>query len=105
MSSLASCSCFTQKAVPAQLPAAQSVNVTDSVQTASNDELAARDRMARQVVFDRDAAEMIYQVIDSKTEAVVRQVPEEAIIRRRIYFRQLDRANEVSRRLRTDLTV
>src|SRR5206468_3469413 len=70
------------QAVQAQLPAAQSVTATDSVQTPRNDPLATRDRLARQVVFDRDAAEMIYQVIDSRTESVVGQVPEEAMVRR-----------------------
>jgi uncharacterized FlaG/YvyC family protein len=93
-----------QQAVQTQLPAAQTVTAAAAVDTSRNDPLAERDRLARQAIFDRDAAVMVYQVIDNRTESVVRQVPEEAIVRRRAYFRELDRASEVSRRIHTDRT-
>lgn len=91
-----------QAAVPTELPHGQTVTAVDSVVVPRNDPLAVRDRLARQVVFDRDAAEMIYQVIDSSNDSVVRQVPDEAIVRRRAYFRELDRANADQRRVHTD---
>lgn len=94
-----------QKAVPTELQQAQSVTAADTVNIPRNDALTDRDRLARQFVFDRDAAEMVYQVIDSRTESVVHQVPDEAMVRRRAYFRELDRANNNNRRVHMDRTV
>lgn len=94
----------TQKPVQTELPQAQSVTAADNAATSRNDAIAARDRLARQFVFDRDAAQMVYQVVDNTTESVVGQVPDEAVIRRRAYLRQLDQANPPARRIRTDRT-
>jgi hypothetical protein len=33
---------------------------------------------------------MVYQVVDNRTSLVVKQYPDEAILRRRAYFRTLD---------------
>jgi uncharacterized FlaG/YvyC family protein len=33
---------------------------------------------------------MVYQVVDNRTSIVVRQFPDEAMLRRRAYFRALD---------------
>src|SRR5438045_1415718 len=95
----------TQQAVPTELPAAKTVSASDAVQASRNDAIAVQDRLSRQAVFDRGAAEMIFQVIDNQSESVVRQVPDEAQVRRRAYFRQLDQSNELSRRQHTDRTV
>ena len=45
---------------------------------------------SRQVVFDRAAASIVYQVVDVRTSAVVQQFPDEAVLRRRAYFHALD---------------
>ena len=46
--------------------------------------------MSNQVVIDRDARAVVYQVIDTRTSQVVKQFPEEAVLRRRAYFHALD---------------
>ena len=45
---------------------------------------------SRQVVFDRAAASIVYQVVDVRTSVVVQQFPDEAVLRRRAYFHTLD---------------
>ena len=47
--------------------------------------------------------EIVYQVVDTRTSAVVQQFPEEAVLRRRAYFRALDLTNGApTRALATD---
>ena len=46
--------------------------------------------VSNQVVIDREAASIVYQVVDNRTSQVVRQFPEEAVLRRRAYFHTLD---------------
>ena len=58
---------------------------------------------ARQIVVDRAAASIVYQVVDLKTSQVVEQFPDEAILRRRAYFHTLDLTKgEPTRLLATD---
>lgn len=100
-----------QHAVATQLPASQSVtavdagaragNQSDAVQVsisnaASN---AAAASVSNQVVIDRDAASVVYQVVDNKTSQVVEQFPEEAVLRRRAYFHTLDLTKDAPTRL------
>jgi hypothetical protein len=78
-------------AVPTELPASQSVTAPDAGSPARNDPHAADDvSRSRQAYFDRAAASMVFQVVDSKTDQVVEQYPEEAVLRRRAYFHALD---------------
>src|SRR5437667_417477 len=86
------------QAVATELPAAKAVGASDAVQTPRNDPIALRDRQSHQAVFDRDAAAMVFQVVDNNTDSVIRQVPDEAQLRRRAYFRLLDQSSELSRR-------
>jgi uncharacterized FlaG/YvyC family protein len=51
-------------------------------------------------VIDREAASIVYQVIDNRTSEVVKQFPDEAVLRRRAYFRSLELAKEAPTRLR-----
>jgi uncharacterized FlaG/YvyC family protein len=51
------------------------------------------------VVIDRAAASIVYQVIDSRTSLVVKQFPEEAVLRRRAYFHALDLSKSAPTRL------
>ena len=46
--------------------------------------------VSNQVVIDRDAASIVYQVVDNRTSQVVKQFPDEAMLRRRAYFHALD---------------
>ena len=77
-------------AVKTQLPVALTVNATSASGFVRNDPQAAPDNFARQIVVDRDAAAYVYQVVDERTNEVVRQFPEDAELRRRAYFRAMD---------------
>ena len=96
-------------AVATELPASQSVAAVDSAR-ASTDFAPVRvsissASVSNQVVIDRDARAVVYQVIDTKTSQVVKQFPEEAVLRRRAYFHTLDLTKDAPTRLRaTDRT-
>jgi uncharacterized FlaG/YvyC family protein len=97
-----------QHAVPTELPASQSVAAVDSSARASTDSAAVRvsisnasvSNQSNQVVIDRDARAVVYQVIDTRTSQVVKQFPEEAVLRRRAYFHTLDLTRDAPTRLR-----
>ncbi len=77
-------------AVPTQLPAAKAVTAIESSLAARNNTQAESDRLSRQVVIDRAAAEVVYRVVDNRTSLVVRQFPDDAMLRRRAYFHAMD---------------
>ena len=90
-------------AVATQLPASQSVVTSDAGARAS-DSAAVRvsisnASVSNQVVFDRDARAVVYQVVDNRTSQVVKQFPEEAVLRRRAYFHALDLTRDAPTRL------
>jgi hypothetical protein len=87
------------KAVHTELPASQSVPVADASVSVRNDPGPANDSLSHQVVVDRDAAAIVYQVVDDRTNSVVEQFPEEAVLRRRAYFRTLDLTRSTPTRL------
>ena len=96
-----------QHAVATELPASQSVAAVDSSARASTDSAAVRvsissasASVSNQVVIDRDARAVVYQVIDTRTSQVVKQFPEEAVLRRRAYFHALDLTKDAPTRLR-----
>jgi uncharacterized FlaG/YvyC family protein len=97
-----------QHAVATELPASQSVAAVDSSAHASTDSAAVRvsisnasvSNQSNQVVIDRDARAVVYQVIDTRTSQVVKQFPEEAVLRRRAYFHTLDLTKDAPTRLR-----
>ena len=94
-----------QHAVATELPASQSVAAVDAGARASTDSAAVRvsisnaSSMSNQVVIDRDARAVVYQVIDTRTSQVVKQFPEEAVLRRRAYFHTLDLTKNAPQRL------
>jgi hypothetical protein len=77
-------------AVATELPASQSVTVADASAGVRNDSLDAGDFVSHQAFIDRAAASIVYQVVDNRTNAVVEQFPDEAVLRRRAYFHTLD---------------
>jgi uncharacterized FlaG/YvyC family protein len=95
-----------QHAVATELPANQSVAAADSSARAGTDSAAVRvsisnaASVSNQVVIDRDARAVVYQVIDTRTSQVVKQFPEEAVLRRRAYFHTLDLTKDAPTRLR-----
>lgn len=93
-----------QHAVATDLPASQSVSAVDSSARASTDSAVrvsiSNPAVSNQVVIDRDARAVVYQVVDVKTSQVVKQFPEEAVLRRRAYFHTLDLTRDAPQRLR-----
>ena len=92
-------------AVPTQLPADKTVTASDALLrpalSAANYQQADSDRISREVIIDRDAAEIVYVSVDKKTNQVINQFPEESRLRTRAYLRALDSAR-TDRRLETD---
>lgn len=89
------------EAVQTDLPVSQTVPATDSVATTRLDPHGG-ENISRQVVFDQAAASLVFQVVNEKTDAVVTQFPDEAMLRRRAYFHALDMKSEPSRPINTD---
>jgi hypothetical protein len=88
-------------AVATVLPPDKSVTVADPGAGSP----PASDYVSHQVVLDRAAASIVYQVIDSRTDTVVEQFPDEAVLRRRAYFHTLDLTKgQPPRPLATDRT-
>ncbi len=91
-------------AVATQLPPSQSVGAVDASAAARNDLQSSSDFVSHQAFFDRAAASVVFQIIDSRTDQVVQQFPDEAVLRRRAYFHALDLAKDApARLLATDL--
>lgn len=88
-----------QSAVATDLPASQSVTAAEASVRVTIDSNAASASVSSQAFFDRDAASIVYQVVDNRTSQVVKQFPEEAVLRRRAYFHALDLAKEAPTRL------
>ena len=91
------------QAVATELPAPQSVAASDagarSSDTAAVQVSISTASVSNQVIIDRDARSIVYQVIDNRTSQVVKQFPEEAVLRRRAYFHALDLNKDAPTRL------
>jgi hypothetical protein len=87
--------------VQTDLPVSQTVAASDAGAPARND-LQTSENISRQVVFDQAAASFVFQVVNDRTDAVVNQFPDEAMLRRRAYFHALDLKSEPSRPVNTD---
>ena len=80
-------------AIATQLPASQTVTAGDAGASAQNDpESPGFPDVTHQAYFDREAASMVYQLVKSKTDQVVEQYPDDAVLRRRAYYHALDMA-------------
>ena len=73
---------------------------SDTVQVSISNASVSNPSVSNQVVIDRDANSIVYQVVDNRTSQVVKQFPEEAVLRRRAYFHALDLTKEAPTRLR-----
>jgi hypothetical protein len=92
--------------VQTDLPSSQSVAAADASTAVRNDpEASTIIDISHQAFFDRDAATIVYRVVNSNTGQVVEQYPDEAALRRRAYFHALDLAKgSPPRVIPTDLT-
>ncbi|QQO22964.1 hypothetical protein JJB98_25075 [Bradyrhizobium diazoefficiens] len=91
------------QAVQTDLPVSQTVAAADTSAPVRNDP-PNHENVSRQVVFDQAAASFVFQVVNDRTDAVVNQFPDEAMLRRRAYFHALDMKSEPSRPLSTDVS-
>jgi hypothetical protein len=90
-------------AVPTQLPASQSVTAAGSAVNANlTPGYIPLDDVAHNVVVDSAAATIVYQVVNTATNQVVSQYPDESRLRARAYFRALDSAKLANASLATD---
>jgi hypothetical protein len=95
----------TSNAVQTTLPASQSVTVPDASAGVRNDQPAPSDFESHQAFFDRAAGSIVYQVINSNTDQVVEQYPDDATLRRRAYYHTLDLSkDQPTRPIITDRT-
>ena len=93
------------KAVATELPASQSVTATDKAIEARTNPPHDQPRQtraplptetqSRDVIVDAEAEALVYRVLDTRTSLVVRQYPDEAMLRRRAYFHALDRNRDI----------
>ena len=93
-----------KQAVKTELPPTSTVSAADAgVAVRYDSNVVSRSMsnqiLSNQVTIDRDAASIVYQVIDNRTAQVVKQFPEEAVLRRRAYFRSLELAKDTPTRL------
>jgi hypothetical protein len=91
------------EAVQTDLPVSQTVAASDTSAPVRND-VRNNENVSRQVVFDQAAASFVFQVVNERTDAVVNQFPDEAMLRRRAYFHAEDLKSQPSRPLNTDLS-
>ncbi|WP_424627358.1 hypothetical protein [Bradyrhizobium sp. SYSU BS000235] len=79
-------------AVQTQLPADKAVTAPDAAQLARNNANSAGQSLSNKIMIDRDAAQIVYQTVDSRTSLVVNQFPDESRLRARAYLRAQDEA-------------
>jgi hypothetical protein len=90
------------EAVATDLPASQSVAAADASPRTRNDPHGSSGNTSNNVILDRDAASVVYQVVDNRTSLVVKQYPDQAVLRRRAYVRALDLVKDDARIRFTD---
>ena len=78
-----------REAVATELDPAQSVTAAVNAEAPRHDATPAADAQVRKVVLDAHSREVIFQVVDAGSGRVVRQVPDEALLRLRAYTRSL----------------
>jgi uncharacterized FlaG/YvyC family protein len=59
-----------------------------------NDAAVVSFDISHEAYYDRSASSMVYQVVDQKTDEVVDQYPDEAVLRRRAYFHALEMSKD-----------
>ena len=77
-------------AVATELPPSQSVTAVDPLAPAHIAADTSNPALSHQVILDPEAASIVYRVVDDRTDAVLSQYPDDAMLRRRAYFRALD---------------
>ena len=82
----------TRQTVATELPPSQSVSASAESGNARNEgakQLAGQAQTTREIVLDPHSREVIFRVRDERSGRVVRQVPDEALLRLRAYQRAI----------------
>ena len=79
-----------QQAVATELASAKSVTAANTAVPARNDTPRNPDFYERGFILDPETREIIYRVVDVRNRQVVRQIPEQALLRLRAYARAID---------------
>lgn len=58
--------------------------------SASSDDGEGGSELERRVIIDPDTQEIVFQSVDDVTQSVVRQYPDQAMLRRKAYYVKLD---------------
>ena len=95
-----------QHAVATELAPAKTVSIAPNVSSIRQDALAAQDAQSRVTLIDPATRDVVLRVIDSRTHQVIRQVPEQALLRMRAYARALQRGDtDVRAQQQADIAV
>jgi hypothetical protein len=78
------------QAVPTELSAPKTVAASNTAGAARNDTQSSQSDYQQSVVIDPATREVIYRVVDVRSRQVVRQIPDEALLRMRAYARALE---------------
>ena len=93
-----------RQAVATDLAPAQSVTASNSTEALRQDPVqTAQDSHVRKIVLDAHSREVIYQVLDKDSGRVVRQVPDEAMLRLRAYTRALAQGRSPNEAAQADI--
>jgi len=87
-------------AVRTDLPSSQTVTAAEASIPVRNEvqpNLANELSVSHQAYYDRAAAALVFQVVNRRTDQVVNQFPDEAVLRRRAYFNTLDLQKDLQR--------
>jgi hypothetical protein len=93
-----------KQAVATDLAPAQSVTASNGAEASRQDPVqTAQDAHVRKIILDAHSREVIYQIVDAGSGRVVRQVPEEAMLRLRAYTRALAQGLTPNEAAQTDI--
>jgi uncharacterized FlaG/YvyC family protein len=77
------------QAVATELSAGKSVTAIEPLQPVRNDAASSSENYQHTVILDPATQDLIFRVIDVRSRQVVRQVPDEALLRMRAYSHAL----------------
>jgi uncharacterized FlaG/YvyC family protein len=90
---------------PATADTRQDNTAAASSQPSSSLRQANQDNLSRGYTIDQQTREVVFRVIDTRTRQVVRQVPDEALLRMRAYAAAVARGQGALADLNTNLSV
>lgn len=81
-----------QQAVATELAPDKAVTAAPSVANIRQDPISAQDSVS-QTLIDPQTRDIILRVIDTRTQQVIRQIPDQALLRMRAYAKALQRGD------------